>query len=45
MNRGTKMGLSTISLGRLQCVRRVSAGLTERRSRKIKRKKNPNRAK
>jgi hypothetical protein len=29
--RGTKPGLSTISLGRPQCVRRVSAGPTERR--------------
>jgi hypothetical protein len=28
-NGGTKTGLSTISLGRLQCVRRVSAGPTE----------------
>jgi hypothetical protein len=33
MNGGTKTGLSTISLGRLQCVRRVSADPTERRRR------------
>jgi hypothetical protein len=30
MNGGTKKRLSTISLGRLQCVRRVSAGPTGR---------------
>jgi hypothetical protein len=32
MNRGTKKGFSTISLERQQCVRRDSAGPTERRS-------------
>jgi hypothetical protein len=37
--RGTKRGVSTISLGRLQCVRRDSAGPTERRRRKRRRRK------
>jgi hypothetical protein len=34
MNGETRAGFSTISLGRLQCVRRVSAGPTERRRRR-----------
>jgi hypothetical protein len=33
-NGGTKTGFSTISLGRLQCARRDSAGPTERRRRR-----------
>jgi hypothetical protein len=36
MSGGTKTGLSTISLGRLQCVRRVSDGPKERRRRRIR---------
>jgi hypothetical protein len=35
MNGETKTGLSTISLGRLQCVRQVSTGPTERRRRTL----------
>jgi hypothetical protein len=34
MNGGTKAWFSTISLGRLQCVRQDSAGPTERRRRR-----------
>jgi hypothetical protein len=36
MNGGTKTGISTISVERLQCARQDSAGPTERRSRKRK---------
>jgi hypothetical protein len=39
MNGGTKRGVSTISLGRLQCIRRDSAGPTDRRRHKKKKKK------
>jgi hypothetical protein len=37
MNGGTKVGFSTISLGRLQCARRDSAGPEERRRKKEER--------
>jgi hypothetical protein len=36
MNGGTKSGVSTISLGRLQCIRRDSAGPTDRQKKKKK---------
>jgi hypothetical protein len=39
MNGGTKSGVSTIGLGRLQCIRRDSTGPTDRRSRRRKRRR------
>jgi hypothetical protein len=38
MNGETKSGVSTISLGRLQCIRRDSAGPTDRRRRRRRRR-------
>jgi hypothetical protein len=39
INGGTKSGVSIISLGRLQCIRRDSAGPTDKKKKKRKKKK------
>jgi hypothetical protein len=39
INGETKSGVSTISLGRLQCIRRYSAGPTDRKRRRRRRRR------